>query len=87
MLRAPMKRSVALFSALTGLTASIRIGLRHAEEARNVSRLRSRYGLGERDAKRLYRMARSEGFGYAAQRVLRDHSPASAEDVSDHDHD
>ena len=72
MLRAPMKRSIALFSALAGLTASVRLVLRHAEDARNVSRLRARYGLGEQEARQLYRLARSEGFGYAAQRLLRD---------------
>jgi hypothetical protein len=30
-------------------------------------------------------MARAEGFGYAAQRVLRDRQPSSAEDGSDQD--
>ena len=85
MLRAPMKRSIALFSALAGLTASVRIGLRHAEDARNVSRLRARYGIGEQEARRLYRLARTEGFGYAAQRVLRDRRSATGDGEDERD--
>jgi hypothetical protein len=85
MLRAPMKRSVALLSILAGLTASIRVGLRHAEDARNVSRLQARFGLGEQEAKGLYRLARTEGFGYAAQRLLRDRRKGPEEDGSKQD--
>lgn len=82
MLRAPMKRSIALLSALAGLAASARLGLRHADDARSVSRLRARHGLTQQEAKALYRMARAEGFGYAAQRLLRDRDPRAGEEQS-----
>jgi hypothetical protein len=75
-----MKRTVALITALAGLAASVRLGLRRAEDARNVSRLGARYGLGEQEAKALYETARTHGFGYAAQRLLRDRQPASERD-------
>jgi len=80
MLPAPMKRSIAFFTALAGLAASARLALRHADDARNESRLRARYGLGQTEAKQLYQTARREGFGYAAQRLLRDHGHATRED-------
>ena len=80
MVRGDMKRSVALVAAFAGLVASARLGLRHADDAWNVSRLRKRYGIGERDARRLYRLSRSEGFGYAARRMLQDRPPAAPED-------
>jgi len=75
-----MKRPIALVTALVGLAASARVALRHADDSRNVSRLRRRYGLGEEEAKTLYQTARAEGFGYAAQRLLRDRRPASEHD-------
>ena len=80
MLPAPMKRSIAFFTALAGLAASARLALRHADDSRNESRLRARYGLGKEEAKALYQLARSEGFGYAAHRLLSDRGRASGDD-------
>lgn len=78
-LAAVMRRLLAIVTALIGAAAA-RLALRHADDARNVSRLRARYDLGVEDATALYRLARKEGFGHAAQRLLGDRRRPDGDD-------
>ena len=79
-----MRRVIGLATLLTGVLASVRVLLRHADDNRNVARLRRRYDLDEPTARSLYRSARQEGFGAAARRYLRRPSPGTDGDTADH---
>lgn len=74
-----MKRLLAIVAAVIS-AAVARLALRHADDARNVLRLRARYDLDEEDATALYSLARKEGFGRAAQRMLGDRRRSDGDD-------
>ena len=69
MARSTMNPLVVVATLAIALNGSLRL-LRRIGDARNIERLRRRYGCEQEEAERLYRLSRRVGFGYAHRKVF-----------------